>query len=289
MYMPEIGRWGVVDPMAPMSADWTLYRFCFNNPLRFVDPTGMYESVSEMISDAWNKTADDTNRGFDYEEGTTKEREAIVDIFVVAENKNKSDGKPDDAIVDLHKSASGVSGMIVLEVKGLTDLTNKLKQLNKASGLRIRNFYFASHGNYEDPNFRIGSDLINATNVQNLKVLSEFVSPQTRVLLLSCHSGGGLYPELAGEFIQTISNIFNTEVYANRSWGRGTVFDGKVDAYDDIRYIKTMLWKKNAIEFMGQWLKATPNGTPQTINAIYTLPDGNFGIPPKPIGMPRIP
>jgi len=44
MYMPEIGRWGMVDPLADVSKSLTPYRYSYNNPIRFLDPNGLYET-----------------------------------------------------------------------------------------------------------------------------------------------------------------------------------------------------------------------------------------------------
>ncbi|MPL56593.1 hypothetical protein SDC9_02079 [bioreactor metagenome] len=59
-YMPDIGRWGVVDPLAEKMPSWSPYNMSFNNPLRFIDPTGL--APEQIDPTQFNKTADNKNK-----------------------------------------------------------------------------------------------------------------------------------------------------------------------------------------------------------------------------------
>jgi RHS repeat-associated protein len=49
-YDPALGRWMNMDPLAETSRRWSTYTYCYNNPMRFVDPDGMQ-------ADDWRNSA----------------------------------------------------------------------------------------------------------------------------------------------------------------------------------------------------------------------------------------
>jgi RHS repeat-associated protein len=84
-YDPQIARWHSPDPLAEISYDWTPYRYSFNNPIRYFDPTGLWEFATTDDGDKkrlqLQKSNDKDNlRTFRKESGLTN-REIKNNLF----------------------------------------------------------------------------------------------------------------------------------------------------------------------------------------------------------------
>src|SRR5690606_10601992 len=114
MYMPDLGRFGAMDPLTDLMVSWSPYHYTYNNPINFTDPSGMLPA--DRLG-GWSK---DFNQGF-----PERGRQAIFDDRkpCICGSSNNGDG-----------TNNGGGDDKIYEGKPLGEVTvsaNKMSELDK--------------------------------------------------------------------------------------------------------------------------------------------------------------
>ena len=98
-YMPDIGRFAVQDALGMITPDWTPYRFAFNNPVYFKDPTGLFEEGGNALATCptcpntkeFQPFINDPNNVYVYNpETNTAEKEIQIQEVTITGKKSES-------------------------------------------------------------------------------------------------------------------------------------------------------------------------------------------------------
>lgn len=98
-YDAALGRWMNIDPLAEKFPGWSPYSFCYNNPMRFTDPTG-------MAPDDWVKK----DGKWSYVESITTPAQATAAGY--------DDFRSNGSIINNAKIGSGATGDVYLGAGG---------------------------------------------------------------------------------------------------------------------------------------------------------------------------
>ncbi len=99
-YDPALARFTTQDPRAEKYYSWSAYNYCYNNPIKFIDPRGdtirLANNLSDKQTSQLNKTIADLRKdaGFDKLYGILESSESVFTIGSFAHEKSnkKSNG-----------------------------------------------------------------------------------------------------------------------------------------------------------------------------------------------------
>jgi RHS repeat-associated protein len=179
LYDPAIGRWTSTDPAAKMYSSWNPYHYVYNNPLKFIDPTGaIIEDPDDIVK----------NQKSSLQSNISNLQEFIDKGMVSSELGNK--------LIRVNKS-------MLKSIKNLEKSDQVYKIFNSGDGKEGGVQYDASNGNI---NIGIGSGADNYSGLvaHELEHASQY--ERGEISVVSDNSDYGVLYDITDE-----TNAFNKE------------------------------------------------------------------------------
>lgn len=277
-YDSAIGRFVTVDPMAEQKYDVTPFRFGFNSPVLFSDPTGLWEIINGGYT-----TSDPGEINafvYSYNRQSSGVKNNKLDIYVSSSNFDfvLSASKREVANTEVILEALyGYSTLKTIELNAndnVNDIQELAQELNKlqTKGFSFASFIIDGHGGYNTNSFRVGDEIVHYNDYKkNTSQLTKYFN-NTNIYILACNLGGGKNTIVSSNFVQGLADLWNANVFANRSWSPSGVFDQPLKL-GWLGLATSATSETNGRAFAGQWLLAQPGcGTPSIIYNLQISP-----------------